>query len=77
MIIKKILDLFNNNEELSLLEAIQEYSNKNNIDIEEILDIIEDDTIFKELLYKDLVYRKYIVTDEVDHLSLWNGNATI
>lgn len=77
MIAAKILDIFHAHDELSLIDAIEEYSFRYCVTTEEIVDSISDDSIFKELLAKDLIRCKYLKEDKeynlVDHLDEWSN----
>ena len=68
----EILKLFNNcknsaneNNSISLLECIQEYTFKSSYSEEEVLDMLSEDNIFQDILHSELLKNKFIRGEEL------------
>lgn len=71
--LNSILEIHTDND-ITILEAIQEYSFRKNISLEDIIGQIQEDSMFKELMHIDLLKHKYIKPNDEDGenlLSMW------
>lgn len=70
-------DSANDNNDIGLVNCIQEYIFKSKYSEEEILDVLEDDDIFKNILHNECLKHNYIkdetysLKEDITDIKLW------